>query len=285
MASLNIVKLSLLASALTLSGGTACASPVYSDATFTNASGTGQGAAIGASGWYFNNVRVGGTAAVSTLHPQSGNGSLSFSGISNSKADVEYLPSAVNISGNFAATASLGLLSSLSSMGYDWYRDSSSTAVPGQQPSLRVLVDRDGNLATTNDRGGLVFERAYNSPTATTDQWVSETINDSTFMWNFGLGLGNFANINASSYAYDSTMADWKAYMPSAVIIGFSSGIGSGWNNFSGAVDNVRWTINGATTSTNFEYLEPAAVAEPGSMALLGLGMLGLGLARRARKR
>ena len=130
----------LVASGLVLAAGAASATTVYSTDSFTNASGSNMGAAVaGANGWYFNNVRAGGTAAVSTAHAQSGDGSVSMSGPNNAKADIEYLPNAVAIGGNYNSTASLGLLSTLSSMSYDWYRDSSSTANADQHASLRVL--------------------------------------------------------------------------------------------------------------------------------------------------
>jgi hypothetical protein len=122
---------------------------------------------------------------------------------------------------------------------------------------MRVLLDRDGNLSTTTDRGGLVFERAYAAnKTVPLNAWTADTVGANTNLWNFGLGLGTAYNIDLTPSAYDGTLAKWQAspLMANATIIGFSIGIGSGWVGvFAGAADNVRWTIGGVTTATNFE--------------------------------
>ena len=258
---------------------------------FTNATSTNMGQAIGASGWYYNNVRAGGVAGIDGTFARSGNGSVHFSGPANAKADIEFLPNAIAIGGNYNSTGSLGLLSAFSGMSYDWYRNATSANDSRQVPALRVLVDADGDLTTTRDRGGLVFERVYNegadSSPAPTNGWITDVIGASSFVWNFGLGIATASDINRSGYSYDETLAQWKAYFPNAVIIGFSSGIGSGWNGtFDGGVDNIAWTIGGVTTTTNFETRAmSAAVPEPQTLSLLAAALVGLGIGTRRRRR
>ena len=282
------------ATALCLVASTASAGVVLANNPAGDAFNGGllnQGQAVGASGWYYNNVRNGGTVGIDDVYARSGNGSVVLKGTAgpggfSSKGDIEYLSGATSnwVTGAWSGTTSLGLFSQFSGMRYDWYRDSASTNNAAQHPVLRILLDRDGKLNTTDDRGGLVFERAYNGGSVATNQWLSDVVGSSTNLWSFGLGLNG--GDPDGGYAYDSSLAEWQAALRNAKILGFSAGFGSGWGPFQGAVDNIGWTINGVATTTNFEARPdvgpgPSAVPEPGSLALIGLGLGLLGFARR----
>lgn len=269
-----------IAVALPASATTVVANNTAPGDSFTNAGGGNMGLPVGATGWYYNNVRNSGAVGIHTSNPRSGNASAVFSSPSGAaKADIEYLSGGVLFGGNYFASTSLGPLSSLTNFGLDWYRDSGSTTLAHFHPVIRVLLDADGNLSTSGDRGGLVFERAYNSLPTPAGQWVTDSVTGTTNVWNFGLGLGFAFDIGGDGYAYDDTFAEWKAYLPNAVILGFSSGVGSGWNDtFTGAVDNINWMFgSGPSVTSNFEV-----VPEPASMLALGAGVLAL--ARRRRK-
>lgn len=280
--------------ALTGFGSAAMAATVYANGAapgdaFTNAGTINQGQAVGATGWYYNNVRNGGTAGIDTSYARSGNGSAHLSGTAgpsgfSHKADIEFLAGGLNFSGNYVATASLGKFSTFTGMSYDWYRSGSSSNSAAQHPALRILLDMDGNLATTGDRGGLVFERAYNvAGNAPTDVWVSDVVTSSSKLWNFGFGLGLEFDIDGDGTPYD-TLAEWQAdgRFVSAAILGFSAGIGSGWGPFDGAVDNIAWTIGNQSMVSNFE-VQASDVPEPASLALVGLSLAALAMSRRRK--
>lgn len=284
------IRRGLFAAAICLSGTHLMAAVILSNNSplsdsFTNPTNTNQGQAVGSSGWYYNNVRNNAVVGIGTAAPYAGNASVVFqSSSSGGKADIEYLPGAVNILGNYFSGGSLGTFSDLSSFSYAWLRSSTSTAASHLHPVIRVLLDADGNLTTIGDRGGLVFERVYNGGGYPQDTWVVDTIGPSTNLWNFGLGIGFAANINYTSSAYDATLAEWQAYFPNAVILGFSAGIGSGWaGNFVGAVDEISWTIDAQSSTFNFETAPGAQIPEPATVLMSAAGLAGFCLMRRRR--
>ncbi|RMF10939.1 MAG: hypothetical protein D6763_04555 [Alphaproteobacteria bacterium] len=234
----------------------------------TNPGGPDVTVPIGASDWYYSSVRQTAEIGITNTNPRSGNGSVEFSSTSGTgKADITYLPA-----------ENLGAFSALDGMSFDWYRSGVSTNPAIQMPALRVLLDADGDLGTTGDRGGLVYEAAYNGGVVPTDEWVTANVTGSTNLWNFGLGLP-FAD-----GGYGVTLSDWQSMLSDAIIIGFNAGVGSGWNgSFVGFVDNIGWTIAGETSVTNFEV--QASVPAPGAVWLF-LGVLGgIGAVRRLGNR
>ncbi len=255
--------------------------------SFTNAGTSNASQAVGATGWLYNNVRNNGVAGINTNLPRSGNGSAwlksSQGGALSSKADIEY------ISNNGATITSMGTLGSLNALSYDWYRKSGGSAAAHLHPVLRMYVDADGNLATSNDRGYLVFERAYNPSTSPvpTNAWQS----DDVFNWNgagasanvwwvqFGVGIDNTYNRTIQNWVAGANTAGFAQLSGNSAIYGLSSGVGSGWDTMESAVDNLTIGFTGGAAMTyNFEV-----VPEPGTMIALGVGAAAL-LRRRKKQ-
>lgn len=210
--------------------------------------------------WMRRNVRLDGSVGITTNYPRSGNGSVWFSLGANTsnggKADWEFVPA-----------TSFGLLGQLGTVRYDWYRDSASVVSNWLHPALRLIVDADGNTATTNDIVYLIYERCYNvpgCPAAPTNTWVTDSITGSTVLWLWWIGVG-------TDYIFNRTLADYQSgSYPSApgfpvlsgasLVLGVSVGVGSGWPgpspSFLGAVDNVVVASNtpgAASIDHNFE--------------------------------
>ncbi|MCD2518663.1 PEP-CTERM sorting domain-containing protein [Massilia sp. G4R7] len=238
--------------------------------------------------WYRANLRDVSTgyssqtsADITGAQARSGNGSVAMS-LTNSSGKADYVYTWGYMGGR--------TLGNLSTLGFDWMRAGGGSAAAHLQPAMRLLYDADGNAATTNDRGYLIWEQHYQGVATPTDTWVSSDILDGYF-WQRKFSPGTTVE------DFDITLDGWAAgtvpngavydvLSASTAILGIEFGIGSGWNgSFSGYVDNVRFGFGGAQATTfNFE-LAQADVPEPASMILLGLGALGLGAARRRKQK
>ena len=222
--------------------------------------------------WCARNVRNSGAGGITSALPRSGNGSIQFNGPAGPsyKADFEH----------FLAAPDRFTLSSLQSFGYDWFRSSTSTTSSHFAPSLRLIL---------SDFSYLVYEPALNGTpkntvfTQPTDAWQTNVFGDNGYVWWTREG---------TQLAY--SIADWKAGRStannrfldgSAVVIGFSTGIGSGWTvSFDGAVDNVTYKTSAMNQSTTYNFETTSVVPEPSTYALFATGLAGVLFMRRRRK-
>ncbi|SFC14134.1 PEP-CTERM sorting domain-containing protein [Massilia yuzhufengensis] len=244
--------------------------------------------------WYRANVAGTGTVAeINGSQARNGNGSveMALSGGNSSKADYVF-------TWGYVPGRTLG---NLNTLGFDWFRATSSDTTAHLAPAMRLRYDRDGLASTTDDLGYLIWEHAYigtGAPTAAPENtWVSSDILQGDFWqrqspWTSPTGQ-KFAGVTIEDYNIDltewmngSSPANADKLGAGSAILGIEFGIGSGWSNsFQGNVDNVRFGFAGQTpTNFNFE-LAAADVPEPASLALFGQGVLGFAAARRRKQK
>lgn len=244
---------------------------------FTNAGGSNTspstpGAALGSTGWYYNNVRNNGHVGIDTTYPLNGTGSVWFNATqgpagSSSKADIEYY----NYVGG--VPQALGTLGNLTSFSYSWYRASGGTASQWLTPVLRLYVASPDNTKS----GYLIFEPVYNAlgnNAAPVDQWESnDIVAEDDHLWSSGT-LPNSGN----DYGPEVKLSSWQANYGDYIVYGISAGVGSGWGTFQGAVDNITVGFGGGSTTYNFEV-----VPEPATLSLVALAIGGLVLIRKRK--
>lgn len=221
-------------------------------------------------------------------------------------------------------SASYGKLADLSALSFDWYRDATpgwndpspsndADAIPPSDwlyktPVLRLRLleqDAQGNSFESE----LVWEGWYNRaelfPNGTpVDQWVTTANMQTDNFWysrpNAGIGgsqctVANIPGWNGGVQAF--SIADLLGAgcinAQTAMITGIAVGVGSRWPlPWHGYVDNVRMGFgeqganpNYNAVDVNFDFVPNTTVPEPSTYALMGAGLLALGVIARRRNR
>jgi hypothetical protein len=136
-------------------------------------------------------------------------------------------------------------LGDLDTLSFDYYIASSDRT--DVIPVIRLIIDADGNLATTNDRGELVFEYSYQGLGATTqDAWQHVDLVGSD--WNawqrsFGQNRDQIVNITEFSDWSDAdgfTPAGGLHFDANSLILGYSVALGSGNGTADIYLDNLQ---------------------------------------------
>jgi hypothetical protein len=142
-------------------------------------------------------------------------------------------------------------LGDLDDLNFDYYLVSSDRT--DVLPVIRLAIDADGNLATTGDRGELVFEWAYQGLGPTTSgHWLNADLaGDDWKAWqrSFGLNRDFAPNIVALSDWADAngfTPTGGLHFDQNSLILGWSIALGSGNGTTDAYVDNLQ--VGGVTT-------------------------------------
>lgn len=136
-------------------------------------------------------------------------------------------------------------LGNFDTLEFDYYIESSSR--PDVIPVIRLVIDADGNLGTTGDRGELVFEYSYQGLGSTTqDSWQSANLAGSDWMaWQRSFGQNRDQIVNITEF---SDWADADGFTPAgglnfdegSVVLGVSVALGSGNGANEIYMDNLR---------------------------------------------
>ncbi len=212
--------------------------------------------------WHHVDVRSGGVNRIASTQPDNTGGAGSLEQIlpahPSAIAEFEVLARDVHpdpTEGIQPWTGGFGLLSHLTELSFDWYRDSASGAWSHITPALRVLVwDPDAGL-----NGGtylLIWEGVYNGYSqpgvgVPVDQWVHADITNDNF-WRIPIYVDGewvgpgFCSANLlECYQYGNELGDW-GFGPSARVVGLSVAVGGGWNgDYHGFIDNVALDFAG----------------------------------------
>lgn len=235
--------------------------------------------------WFENDVRPGGTASIANLAGAGGNlennaplpqgAARLTTGFDNShKAEIA-------VADNYG-TARNSLNNSFQ-LGYSFYKEN----VPGGNtfaaPSIKLTFS---NAATVGDGFVTLVYEPYlngNSPVATGD-WTDVQIDlDNGLFWQTG-GFGE-AFDQSKLLTLGNWLTEFDADFLDAEMLYLSVGVGSfnqGQDGYFDGVNLAYQTVGAAEFDKTYDFeTARTAVPEPGTLGLLGLGILGLALARR----
>ncbi len=236
--------------------------------------------------WYENDVRPGGTASIVDLSGAGGNlennaplpngaARLTTGFNGNHKAEI-------GVADNYGTAQTV--LNDSFSLGYSFYKEN----VPGGNISAAPAIKLSFFNQATADAGNdgfvtLVYEPYYNGNNPVTPGvWTDVQIDlDNGLFWATG-GFGQ-PNTQLTRLTLGTWLTTFDVDFLAADMQLLSVGVGSGNEGQVGYFDNVSLAYEIAGTpgfDKTYNFEAPTAVPEPGTLGLLGLGLLAFGLVR-----
>lgn len=141
-------------------------------------------------------------------------------------------------------------LGDLDELSFDFYVEESSTTI--HAPVIRLQIDADGDLSTTNDRGELVFEYVYQGLGDVPEgEWVhADLAGEDWIAWQRSGGVSydgapNFQPLSNWADSDGYTPAGGKTFNENSLVLGWQVAYGSGNGTGVMYVDNIN--VNGVT--------------------------------------
>lgn len=158
--------------------------------------------------------------------------------------------------------------------------------------ALQFFFDKDLDDGDTSFQGSAVFEprsSVVGPNPVLFDTWQTwDPLTAAQGWWLTGTLADNFCTISTtcslSALLGQTGFGESGLRVNPGFDLGFLFKAGSGWDpGFDGNVDNFRLALSGGEVTT-FDFETSQDIPEPMSLALLGFGLMGVGLLRRRRK-
>jgi hypothetical protein len=250
------------------------------------------------SGWQVVDTQAGGQASIVSLSGLGGNldnnaplpgGAvlLTTGADNNDKAGI-------GLSANFGT---VGDFLANGEISFSYLKGSAGDLNAFAAPSLKLTV-LDTSIEAGHGSDGyttFVFEPSWNQPgfanvshAVPTDDWIHvDVTGDSGLFWL--TGIYGSPSIAAGGANLQKTIGDWNTALGlddllSAQILSISFGVGTYNQGQTGYIDNVHIVSGNFDETYDFEVAAANAVPEPGTLGLVGIGLLGLAFAYRRKQ-
>jgi hypothetical protein len=194
----------------------------------------------------------------SRINTEARNGSITIADVPNDGSDNTALRLVTdNANGRLRVNdlfspAQQTTLGDLDELSFDYFVASATSSQ--QAPVIRLLIDADGDLATTTDRGELVFEYVYQNdgPIAPGSWQHADLAGDDWVAWQRSGGVNRDQIVNMTTF---SNWSDADGYTPggppgalhfdaNSLVLGWSIALGSGNGTNDIYLDNL--SVGGA---------------------------------------